>query len=222
MFRSRHRASGLEFASCRRCNEGTRAADAVASFMARLSRDPHRDDWRFPEARRLISTVDLLAPELRGEVFNRNVKTKWLWTVNGLIQAHAELLVNSPSLERHLATFSAKLTMALYREHVGHALPLEGAVYTIHCLNSGLDHAQADKILGFLPLFRILRQGSKNSEGQFEYRFNCDNRSLFAALASLHGNIFIWMLAAADPVTYGFVASLPRIVTTKPGELGVR
>ena len=37
MFRERRRLSGLEFACCRECNFGTRAADAVAAFMA-LSR----------------------------------------------------------------------------------------------------------------------------------------------------------------------------------------
>ena len=39
MFRGRVRPSGMEFAACQSCNNGTSAADLVASFVARISPD---------------------------------------------------------------------------------------------------------------------------------------------------------------------------------------
>ena len=54
----------------------------------------------------------------------------------------------------------AKLAMALYREHVGHALPLTGGVHTNWYLNAGLAQRTAEGILKTLPLGGTLRQGS--------------------------------------------------------------
>src|SRR4051794_21414253 len=50
MFRSRFRPSGMEFAACQNCNNGTSATDLVASFVARISPDLDDEDWRWIEA----------------------------------------------------------------------------------------------------------------------------------------------------------------------------
>jgi hypothetical protein len=39
MFRGRRRPKGLEFASCKNCNEGTGRADLVAALLSRVAPD---------------------------------------------------------------------------------------------------------------------------------------------------------------------------------------
>jgi hypothetical protein len=82
----------------------------------------------------------------------------------------------------------AKLAMALYREHVGHALPLTGGVHTNWYLNAGLAQRTAEGILKTLPLGGTLRQGSFQVPEQFVYRYNCDGRTVVAALAGEHAS----------------------------------
>jgi methylthioribose-1-phosphate isomerase len=49
--------------------------------------------------------------------------------------------------------------MALYREHVGKPLPLDGAVFSMWFLNAGLAQRSAEEMLRFLPDSGTLRQG---------------------------------------------------------------
>jgi len=67
--------------------------------------------------------------------------------------------------------------MALYREYVGDALPLDGAVWCQFSLNSGMTQEDLDARVKILPIQGTLLQGSKNVDGQFLYRYNCDERA---------------------------------------------
>jgi hypothetical protein len=74
-------------------------------------------------------------------------------------------------------------------------------------------------MLTILPVFGELRQGRKSSSGQFGYRFNCDDRSIVAAVVSFHNNLHVLAFATSDPGTYGNVLATNNMITTRPGEL---
>lgn len=219
MFRGRDRVSGMEFACCETCNVKTRGADIAASCLSLIPRRNLEGDWKTEAMVRLLPALDRYAPGVRAEMVRSKQKRRWLWTPQGLIEPHVELEADGPILAAHLSVFAAKLAMALYREHIGEPLPLDGAVYTTHFLNSGLNQAQADAMLGIMPIAGQLQQGRKSSAGQFEYRYNCDNRTIIAALASLHHNLHVLLFATSDPSTYGVVADMPHMWTTRPGGL---
>lgn len=220
MFRTRDRPSGMEYASCEPCNVGTKAADTVVSFIARLSRNEVQNDWRLIEAGALRSGVDALAPGLLAELFRpEKSKRKWVWTPSGLLRDHTEILADGPLVRSHMTVFAAKLGMALYREHIGKALPMEGVVYTTCFQNAGLLDKQARTMLSIMPAFGQLRQGRKTSSEQFDYRFNSDHKSILAALVSLHSNVHILIVATADPLRYAHVANAPNMETLRPGQL---
>jgi hypothetical protein len=80
--------------------------------------------------------------------------------------------------------FGAKLAMALYREHVGTALPLDGAVWCQFALNAGMTQGHVEARLKILPLQETLKQGSKKVDDQFVY--NCDGRSTLGAVTQFH------------------------------------
>ncbi len=220
MFFDKNRPSGMEFATCLSCNNGTSAADLVASFMARLSPHGEITDKDFNEALKLRSRIDGKCPGLIERAFS-NGDSHWTTAraPNGLFLPVRQLNVGTPEMHKHLSVFSAKLGMALYREYVGEALPLSGLVYYQHFLNAGLAQRTARSILSILPESATLRQGRINVLGQFIVRFNTDQKSIVAALSRFHNGLAIFTIATATPdahVPRGFMAQLSYM---PPGQL---
>ncbi len=219
VFKGRQRPSGLEFASCEACNNGTRAADTAVAFLSRIDRfgdDP--TTWKVQEALKHLRSMGTLAPGFTNELFD-NEKDALLRTPAGILVPVAEIHTG-PICQSLLHVFGAKLGMALYREHTGIALPLEGGVHVMWFLNNGLAQETADGMLRILPVHSTLRQGlKKNASGQFDYRFNSDDKSIVAALSHFHSNIHFFTIAMAEPSKFGFPRTMPFSAFVKPGEL---
>ncbi|HEX7760116.1 MAG TPA: hypothetical protein VF459_11475 [Caulobacteraceae bacterium] len=210
MFRAASRPSGLEFGTCLSCNNGTSAADLVASFAARLIQgndDP--TDWHHAEARGKLRMLRKKTPDFLLELF-RPEKSKEIWqrSPGGVLTKAVSVHADGPSTKAYLDVFSAKLGMALYREHVGAPIPMEGGVHSRWFLNAGLAQETADSIMHSMPMFSTLKQGGFEVPGQFGYRYNCDLKSIFAAMVWFHTGLFVFTIAAADPDTYD-LRSLP-------------
>lgn len=67
MFRGKRRPKGLEFASCKSCNEGSARADLVASLLSRVAPDA-RDEEETAELKKLLSGVSNNVPGLLEEM----------------------------------------------------------------------------------------------------------------------------------------------------------
>jgi hypothetical protein len=201
------------------CNHGTRAADAAVAFLARI--DPFGDDvttWKVQESLKLLRSLGTLAPGFKAELFDdSNAKDTLLRTPGGVLVPVAETHAG-PIAQSLLNVFGAKLGMALYREHTGDALPLEGGVHAMWFLNNGLSQTTADGMLRILPVHNTLTQGQrKSASGQFDYRFNSDDRSIVAALSHFHSNIHFFTIAMAQPSLYGFPRSMRFSAFVRPG-----
>ncbi|NKJ02025.1 hypothetical protein FHW92_004125 [Novosphingobium sp. SG707] len=139
MFRDKYRPSGLEFAACGPCNSGTSNADLVACFVAHCSPVDPKGEWEAEAFQRFIKHMRRKTPEVMREINNPTGATReWVMTPGGLLRQIHKMHFDGPTLRRHLDAFSSKLAMALYREHVGSPLPMEGAIYTKWYLNGGL------------------------------------------------------------------------------------
>jgi len=226
MFPNRHRLSGMEYAACFDCNHNTRAADAAASFFARVSPTNVIDELELSEARRLIRTLADIAPGFVREIFDdRKTTDVWLRGRDTILGPKKRIMADGPVTMALLRVFSAKLAMALYREHMGRPLSECGLVFTQHYLNAGLQRKEAEATVSILPGFGELRQGTKGSGKIFNYRFNTDERSIVAALVSFNDNFFVRLFATEDmkisdalndihdlpPVKIGEFASLSSI-----------
>ena len=115
--------------------------------------------------------------------------------------------------------FASKLGMALFREHVGQPLPMQGKVYTRCYLSAGLLQTQVDAMRAILPLAGTLQQGKFQVHEQFEYRFNCDERSINAALARFQKGLYVFTIAASEPDKYQLRVVAPTDALVRPGEL---
>lgn len=206
MFKARIRLSGLEFAACKECNEGTRAADAAAAFFARISPQQFAPQWEQDEGYSLIGTLAQLAPAAVREIFDPN-KNERIWTKgrDPIVTPKRSLILDGPVTHSLMTAFSAKVGMALFREHVGQPLDQGGSVFTQYYFNAGLQRSVADATLNIMPIPGQLTQGTKSSGRQFNYRYNCDNRTIIFAFAAFHDNLFVRVCATNEPDTYRHV-----------------
>jgi hypothetical protein len=75
-----------------------------------------------------------------------------------------------------------------------------------------------------LPLHKTLRQGVKNVGDQFLYRYNCDERTVIAAVVQFHRGLWFTIFASSDQRIIEFfnkpeVLQLPASVMVRPGNL---
>jgi hypothetical protein len=226
MLRSKYRPSGMEYAACISCNNGTRGADAVAAVIARLHPDNGEGSWQAEEIRKLTSALDKYAPGVREEISEPSkAHSEWLRRpASGLLQRVVRVHANGPRLQAYLKVYGAKLAMAFYREHVGKALPLDGVIWCQFALNAGMTQEHLNERVKILPAHETLRQGQKNVGDQFAYRYNSDERSVVAAVAQFHRGLWFTAFASSDPriielLTRPEFVQLPASVSIKPGEL---
>ena len=218
IFSGKARPSGLEFGACDECNNGTSGADIVVAFLARLSQDDR--PAMLAEAAQLRGKMIQIAPGVFEE-FRDPAKAQKVWqrTQGGILKSVATVNMDGPLTKAYLTIFSAKLGMALYREHVGIALPLDGGVQIQFFLNAGLARATAEAMLKVLPGHKTLQQGKFQVHDQFAYRYNCDERSIVAALIGFNSNLHIFVVATSEPEKYGFPIQRPHFYFAKPGQL---
>lgn len=221
MFRKKARPSGLEFPCCKACNEGTKAADIVATFISKIELDPIDDGWRTKESLSYTKSIHQLAPGLLGEMFDDNrVSTVVLRRKSGLLTRAVEIRADGPLVHAYLNIFSAKLAMALFAEHTQKPLDKNGIAQTIWFLNAGVPREATNSLLDKMPHISGLKQGKFNSNGQFDYKYNTDFKSIFGALVKFHEGLIIFMIVASHEHSDSIVPiDGPTEARTKIGEL---
>jgi hypothetical protein len=216
----------MEYAACTACNSGTRGSDAVAAVVARLHPDNGERSWQVDETLKLLSALDAYAPGVREEMSRpRKSRSEWLRRPDtGLLQRVVRISADGPKLKAHLIVYGAKLAMALYREHVGTALPLTGAIWCQFALNAGMTQEHLNERVRIMPLKETLRQGRKNVADQFAYRYNTDERTVVAAVAQFHRGLWFTLFASYDQRIIELFnkpefLNLPASALVKPGGL---
>jgi hypothetical protein len=226
MFRGKERPSAMEFGACEVCNNGTRGADVLAAVMARLRPEYRVDNWQVAELKKLIPNLDRDAPGVRKEMsVPGKFRPKWARIPgSGLLKKVVVGQADGQRLRAYLTVFGAKMAMALYREHVGVALPLDGIVWTQFALNGGMTLESLNARIRILPGLETLRQGRKNVGDQFAYRYKTDERTVIAAVVEFHHSLWLTMCATCDPKIIDFFngaefLTVPASGLVRPGEL---
>jgi len=218
----------MEFAACEACNQGTRGADAVAILLSSFRPDVSDTGWQAERLKPLIRTVRSRAPGVTEELgAPLKSKKEFVRRPSGILQPVVTIRADGPLVHGYMSVFAAKLGMALYREHVGHALPLDGAVWVQYNFNAGMTQQKLDSLLGPLPIFGTLQQGSKTVTGQFDYRFNTDERTVVAAICHFHRSLWVVCCASSNSRIMDIFrrpesAGIPASAMINPGELAGR
>jgi hypothetical protein len=184
MFRGRRRPRGLEFASCKDCNEGTGRADLVAALLSRLAPDA-RDAEEKAELTKLLRGVSnnvagLLEEMQLGEGDQAAARNRLAGPVEGDL-----LKANGPLVRAHMQTFATKLGFALYHELTGKIVPLDGGVAARWF--SDIDRLEGtfpESVFDLLLPPKTLKQGKFDVSDQFKYQWRLadgDRMALFFA-----------------------------------------
>lgn len=218
MFRDKLRLKGMEYATCEACNNGTKGADVVAAFLSRIGQNGSEDGWEIEENKQFLSGVHQSAPGVLEEVFNSGKARHVYVKTQGGVHLPMIKTQTGPTVKGYMDVFSAKLAMAVFREHIGCALRMDGRIETIWFLNAGLPEQTADAMLSILPTGNTLRQGKLHATEQFAYRYNTDEKEIVAALVGFHSNLHIFVMASSNPIYEG-LKSPNGTNKCKPGQL---
>lgn len=220
------RVSGMEYATCSACNNKTSGADAVAALLACMHPDNTPESALAKKLQQLIRMTDINAPGVIEELQQpTKAKAQWQWRQNSrILKKTVSITVDGPKANAYLDIFGAKMAMALYREHVGTALPLSGAVWCQHILNAGMTQSDLDNLTKIMPLFSTLTQGKKSNLEQFRYRYNYDGSTAVAAIAQFHSSLWFVLIATSDDKIIDLfqrpeIAALPGSTFVRPGGL---
>ena len=191
----------MDYGACKACrDDGTRGSDAVAALIARMHPGNGEGSWQADDIRKLRSTIIARAPRVLEELcLPGKGSPEWARRPgSGLFRKFVRVRADGPRVKAHLSAFGAKLAMALYREHIGVPLPVDGAVWCQFRLNGGVTQEHLNEPVEKLPLGNTLRQGRRSVGEQFVYRYNCDERTVIAAVVQFHRGLWFIVFASSD------------------------
>ena len=219
MFLGKHRPKGLEFASCKKCNEGTGHADLVASLLSRLSPDAANDQEK-ADLTKLLSGVSNNIPGLLEEMHlddsDQAVAHKRLpKSLDG-----GFLKANGPLVSVHMQAFATKLGFALYHELTGQIVPVGGGVAARWFSNvDRLEGTFPQSVFDILLAPMTLKQGKFDVSDQLSYQWRLaegDRMALF--FASFRHSFAVLAFVTTDIQLFDVATQHPMQIVT-PGKL---
>ena len=217
VFHGRRRPKGLEFASCKSCNEGTSKADMVAALLSRVAPDAATDEQK-DELRKMMRDTEINVPGLRDELQLNNLELAAARRRVPLPKTDGFLKTNGPLVSSHMQTFATKLGFALYFEATGKIVPMAGGVTARWFSNvERLDGTFPQTVFDYLLPPQTLRQGKINVADQFGYQWRMtDDEGAAMFLATFRQSFAVLAFAVTDRKKLDVATKHPmRIVTPR-------
>ncbi|WP_342363323.1 hypothetical protein [Terrarubrum flagellatum] len=178
------------------------------------------DKQLLDEAVALRNQIQRRNPLVLIELFGGSFRREWRRDRSGVNLPFLGVQASGKNTRSLLDRFAAKMSFALYREHVGQALPKHGRAWSTWFLNAGLANQTLQSMLAIMPGGRTLEQGKFHVDEQFAYRYNSDERTIVAALSRFHKGLYIFSLATSEPEKYASIVSTWETTSeVRPGEL---
>src|SRR6185312_3522823 len=220
MFEGRARPKGLEFPSCKACNEGVRRSELVAALISRANSEPGRQVVE-QEFGYLLKAVHRHVPGLLEEMRSPRAQSKLLAKSLGLDDDAFIRL--GPIANAHLNAFAAKFGFAFHFLAKGTPVPVGGAVAV--CIRSNVDLLKGRIPSEIFELFgapQTLQQGRFSAEDQFRYKaLGTDDGNMSMGIASFRRSFAILTFAGDDPAKLS-TPSLKGEKLFKPGDLALK
>jgi hypothetical protein len=201
MFNASHRPKGMEFPACQECNDSSRKAELVAGMMSRIFPDPPPGMLE-DEQVRLMRSVNTNIPGLIQEMVPSAIQLSKFHSQKHRLPFNAAGALNAggPILNKLMMAFGAKLGIALHYQSLGHALPLNGAVFVRWYSNyDAVTDELPDDLIRLMGPSASLSQGRWTVEDQFQFgRATTDEGTMAAHFASFRQSFGIVMFSADD------------------------
>jgi hypothetical protein len=192
--------------ACERCNSGSSNRDQVAALFALTQATVHRG---IPDSymNKLILGVRNNAPSAFAALIG-GASTDVPLRVAGQIDLYSRVEVDNSIFTDWLNPWAAKQAYALYYLHSdGRILPNTSRVVVQWFTNAHVVEGQSpDNLLRALPNYGDLRQGVRNSELQYSYKWQLDDE-LGCFVLMLHDSSMVMLGIFHDPSK---AAEVPR------------
>jgi hypothetical protein len=160
--------------ACKRCNNGSGPADQVAALVALIQASVHRD---VPDEymEKLMQGVQNNTPDAFSAIAE-GVSSDVPLRVDGKVDFYARVEIDQRVFSGWLNPWAAKQAYALYYLHSGgEILPPTSRVMVQWFTNAHVvDEQSPDEFIRALGNYGDLRQGAKNSELQYSYKWQLD------------------------------------------------
>ncbi len=217
MFRGKQRPKGLQFPSCKACNNGTSKSDLVASLLGRVCGTTALEGAEF---NKLLTAVNNNVPGLLEEMQVGKAGEKLARKEFPISAGGGVLRVNGPLVTKHMGVFGAKLGFALHFEATGSAVPLNGGVQSRWFSNAQAAVGQIPKeLFEMLPPPRTLQQGLREVSDQFQYAWALgQGHSLFYAV--FRQSFAVASVTAIERTAF-IIKHAEKFPIVVPGSLGI-
>ena len=193
------RPNGMEFPCCDGCNQGTKRADLVASFVSTITIG-EKDEVRQAQFTKLARGVRNNVPGFFEEVQQPRGHQKLTLSSVGLPTGLGVWKADGPIVSRHMLTFAAKLGFAVHYEKTGHRVRDGGGVRARWLTNKNLIESDLLDQVGAMWGPETLRQGEAHVADRFAYRWM--NSERMTGVVGAFGQ----RSARAIEVTFGVLA----------------
>ncbi|MET4217335.1 hypothetical protein ACVWWG_004055 [Bradyrhizobium sp. LB7.2] len=215
MFRGRRRPKGLEFASCKDCNEGTGRVDLVAALLSRVAPDA-KDEEEKAELKKLLTGVSNNVPGLLEEM---HLGADDLSAARKRLPQYAAasfLKTDGPLVSAHMQTFATKLGFALYYELTGKIVPDRGGVAARWFSNvDRLEGTFPQSVFDILLPPLILEQGKFEVSDQFSYQWRlAENERMGLFFASFRHSFAVLAFVTTDVALFDMKTAHPLPIIT--------
>jgi hypothetical protein len=217
------RPSGMEFPCCDGCNQGTKRADQVASFLSTVTIGD-KDEAHQAQSTRLARGVRNNIPGFFEEVRYHRGAEKLALSRAGLPAGVRLWKADGPIVTRHMQTFAAKLGFAVHYEQSGHRVGPRGGVRARWLTNKNLIESDLLEQVGAMWGPETLRQGQAHVADRFTYRWLNSERltgvvGLFGQRSAHHVEVTFAVLALASDDPEGLEGvGAPDDLVARPGD----
>jgi hypothetical protein len=193
MFRGKHRPQGLEFSSCRACNESTGIADLVAAMFSRSTHD-----MNYPgEMTKIFDAIRNNVPGLLDEMRSLSPIERSAAIRSIPVPVNGEVMkADGPLMASHLQTFAFKIGFALYYHVLRQIVPIGGGVAARWFSN--IERWQMPKVDFPMQPPATLRQGKFEVSDQFAYTYQVSDSQRIVFGVSYFSASAICSFAVAD------------------------
>lgn len=187
VFPGKHRPKGMEYPSCQRCNDQTRAAEALLSFMCRMGGSMRTGaDTDLPTFKKTLKSVERSFPGLLARM---NMGQRYIRSAGGVLQPSRAVNGNQSEIHISLCRVAAMGALAAFYERGKGAATEACRIVTswTHIQNREIA-PNVERLLNIMGEAALLRQGAWETSTTF-FRKTHEAQNAIAFLSIYHETV---------------------------------
>lgn len=190
--------------SCKACNWGTSTADLVAAIISRWAYAPEQQesDDHAILVRRLKKQAPDIVAEMTALNFIERKQARRHLEQHGVFAPNNSIVVLGGKTICQLNLFAHKMALGLFFEHFRVPLSNNGRCWATWRTKEDIQTGSLPReVISMMSNHDFLKQGTWNTQSEFEYRYSQSEQGLFGFSARLRKCLIIVGFAVSDFTT---------------------